>query len=54
MIEAEAEAPILSLPNDEELTHRNRPCCWEKLKVGEGNNRGRDDWLASLAQWTQI
>ena len=26
----------------EELTHWKRPCCWEKLKVGEGDDRGWD------------
>ena len=29
------------------------PQCWERLKVGrEGNDRGRDGWMASPAQWT--
>ena len=32
-----------------------RPWCWEKLKAGgEGDNRGRDGWMASLAQWTWV
>ena len=27
--------------------------CWERLKEGgEGDNRGRDGWMASLTQWT--
>ena len=39
----------------EELTHLKRPWCWERLKVGgEGDDRGWDDWMASLTQWTWI
>ena len=26
----------------------------EKLKAQEGNNRGRDDWMISLTQWTWV
>jgi len=38
-----------------ELTHLKRPWCWERLKVGgEGDNRGWDDWMASLTQWTWV
>ena len=38
--DAEAEAPILWLP-DAELTHWKRPQCWEILKAaGEGGDRG--------------
>ena len=37
----------------EELTHLKRPWCWERLRAGgEGDNRGWDDWMASLTQWT--
>jgi len=26
---------------------------WERLKArGEGDDRGRDDWMASSTQWT--
>ena len=33
----------------EELTHWQRPWCWEKLKAGgEGDNGGWDGWMASL------
>ena len=29
------------------------PDCWERLKAGrEGDDRGRDGWMASLFQWT--
>ena len=39
----------------EELTHLKRPWCWERLKVGgEGDNRGWDDWMASLTQSTWV
>ena len=32
-----------------EMTHWKRPWCWERLKAGEeGNNRGWDDWMASV------
>ena len=38
-----------------ELTHLNRPWCWEILKAGgEGYNRGWDGWMASLTQWTWV
>ena len=49
--DAVIETPILWLPN---VT--NWPIwCWERLKVGgEGDNRGWDDWTASLTQWTWI
>ena len=28
--------------------------CWERLKAGEGDNRGWDGWMASLTQWTWV
>ena len=37
-----------------EQTHWKRPWCWEKLKVGEGDNR---DWvclMASPTRWTWL
>ena len=38
-----------------EPTHWKRPWCWERLKAGgEGDNRGRDGWMASPIQWTWI
>ena len=42
--------------NTLELTHiRKRPWCWERLKAGgEGDDRGWDDWMASLTQWTGV
>ena len=37
-----------------ELTHWKRPWCWEKLKAGEGDNRGWDGWMASPTQWHEF
>ena len=38
-----------------ELTHLKRSWCWKRLKAGgEGDNRGWDDWMASLTQWTWV
>ena len=39
----------------EELTHWKIPWCWERLKAGgEGDDRGLDEWMASLTQWTWV
>ena len=39
----------------EELTHWQRPWCWERLRAGgEGDKRGWDGWMASLTQWTWV
>ena len=39
----------------EELTHLKRPWFWQRLKMGgEGDDRGWDDWMASLTQWTWV
>ena len=39
----------------EELTHLNRPWCWERLKAGgEGDNRGWDGWMASPTHWAWV
>ena len=32
----------------EELTQWKRPWCWERLKAGEGDERGWDGWMALL------
>ena len=38
-----------------ELTHLKRPWCWEGLGAGgEGDDRGRDGWMASPTQWTWV
>ena len=39
----------------EELTHLKRPWCSERLMAGgEGDDRGRDGWMASPTQWTWV
>ena len=39
----------------EELTHWKRLWCWEGLGAGgEGDDRGWDAWMASLAQWMWV
>ena len=37
-----------------ELTRWKRPWCWKRLKVGEGDERGWDNCMASLTQWTWV
>ena len=37
-----------------EPTHWKRLWCWERLKAGEGDNRGRDGWMASPTQCTGV
>ena len=31
-----------------------RPWCWERLKAGEGDDRGWDGWMASQTRWTWV
>ena len=39
----------------EELTHRKRSWCWERLKAGgDGDNRGWDGWMGSPTRWTWV
>ena len=38
----------------EELTHLKRPWCWERLKAGEGDDRGWGGWMASPTRWTWV
>ena len=41
--------------NDETNSHRKRPWCWERLKVGgKGDDGGWDGWMASLHRWTWV
>ena len=38
-----------------ELTHWERPWCWERLRAGgEGDDRGWDVWMVSPTQWTWV
>ena len=46
--DAEAEAPILWPPD------AKRARCWERLRAGEGDDRGWDGWMASLTQSTCV
>ena len=38
----------------EELTYWKRSWCWERLKAGEGDDRGWDGWTASSTWWTWV
>ena len=38
----------------EKLTHLKRPWWWERLRAGEGDDRGWDGWMASPTQWTWV
>ena len=38
----------------EELTLLKRPWRWERLRAGEGDDRGWDGWMASPTQWTWV
>ena len=47
--DVEAETPNTLVTWYGELSHLKRPWCWERLKArGEGDDRGWDDWMASL------
>ena len=50
-IDAQAETPIFWPPDAKSWL---RPWCWERVKAGEADNRGRDSWMASLTQWTWV
>ena len=52
--DADAEAPILCLP-DAKNWLIGRDWCWERLKAGgEGDDREWDGWMASLTRWTWV
>ena len=53
--DAEAETLILWPPDVKNWIIEKNPWCWERLKVeGEGDDRGWDDWMASLTRWTWV
>jgi len=53
--DAEAEAPFTLATWSEAPSHWERPWTWERWKViGEGDDRRRDDWMASQTQWTWV
>ena len=37
-----------------EPTYWKRSWCWERLKAGEGDNRGWDGWMVSLTRCTWV
>ena len=45
--------PIL-WPPDAKNWLLKRPWCWERLRAGEGDDRGWDGWMASPTQWTRF
>ena len=51
--DAEAEAPVL-WPSDMETWLIGRLWCWERLKAGEGEDRGWAGCMASPKQWTWV
>ena len=54
--DAEAENSNTLATWCEELTHWKRPWWWERLKAGEGGNRGWDGWMVSptLCTWVWV
>ena len=50
--DAEVETPNTLATWCEEWTHLKKPWCWERLKAGEGDDRGLNGWMASPIQWT--
>ena len=51
--DAEAETKILWPPDAKKWLTRKNPDAG-RLKVGEGDNRGWDGWMASPIQWTWV
>ena len=51
--DAEAEAPILWPPDAKNWLIWKDPD-GERLKAGEGDDRGWDGWMASLTRWTWV
>ena len=53
--DAELETPIFWPPDPKNWLSGKDPECWERSKAGgERDNRGWDDWMASLTQWTWV
>ena len=52
--DAEAETLILWPPDEKNWLIGKDPDAGKRLKVGEGDNRGWDGWMASLTQWTWV
>ena len=51
--DVEAETPILWPPDEDWLIWKDTDA-GERLKTGEGDDRGWDGWMASPTQWTWI
>ena len=51
--DAKAETPIPWPPHVKSWLI-GKDWCWEGLGAGEGDNKGWDDWMASLTQWTWV
>ena len=49
----DAEAPIL-WPPDVKTWLIGKDWCWQRLKAGEGGDRGWDGWMISLTWWTWV
>ena len=52
--DAEAVPLILWPPDSKNWLIAKDPWCWERLKAGEGDNRGWDGWMASPMGWTWV
>ena len=53
--DAEAETSNTLVTWCKELTHWERPWCWERLKAGgAGDDRGWDGWMALPTLWTWV
>ena len=50
----DAKAPILWSPDVKSWLIGKDPDAGERLKAGEGDNRGWDSGMASLPQWTWV
>ena len=42
------------LKTKKKTKNKKKPCCWERLKAGEGDDWGWDGWMASPTQWTWV
>jgi len=52
--DADTEAPIIWPPDGKSCLTGKDPDAGKKLKTGEGDDRGWNDWMASLTQWAWV
>ena len=52
--DAGTETPKLWPPDAKNWLIGKKPWCCERLKAGEGDDRGWDDWIPSLTRWTWV